>query len=397
MPLLNTLVAIKTGKLDVNAGSKDGKYPFFTCAKEPYAIDFYNYDCECVLVAGNGDLNVKYFEGKFNAYQRTYIVQAIDKNILDTRYLFHFLNGYVERLRVGSIGGVIKYIKLGHLTDIDISLPPLPVQRHIAKVLDQADQLRRQAKQMGTELNELAQSLFLEMFGDPVTNPKGWEISTMSKCLASPLRNGLSPSKSGNTEGKVFTLSCITRGKFNPSAYKECFFATSPDENKFAKVNDLLICRGNGNLKLVGCGRFSDTDQTDITFPDTIIAAKVNTEIIDPEYLEAIWNSQRVRQQVESGARTTNGTYKINQTVIESVDFPVPPRDLQAQYAEASRKIVVALDNNHLISADYEQLFHSLTQQAFNGQLKLPEHLREITAQQESHDHEQLCLSERMA
>lgn len=71
---LGDLVNIKTGKLDANASAVDGAYPFFTCSKEPLRISTYSYDCECVLVAGNGDLNVKYYNGKFDAYQRTYII-----------------------------------------------------------------------------------------------------------------------------------------------------------------------------------------------------------------------------------------------------------------------------------------------------------------------------------
>ena len=72
---VSDLTKIRTGKLDANASSEDGKYPFFTCSKEPLRISTYTYDCECVLVAGNGDLNVKYYNGKFDAYQRTYIIE----------------------------------------------------------------------------------------------------------------------------------------------------------------------------------------------------------------------------------------------------------------------------------------------------------------------------------
>ena len=68
---LGSLTRIRTGKLDANAADDNGKYPFFTCSKEPLSINTCSYDCECVLVAGNGDLNVKYYDGKFDAYQRT--------------------------------------------------------------------------------------------------------------------------------------------------------------------------------------------------------------------------------------------------------------------------------------------------------------------------------------
>ena len=84
---LGELTKIKTGKLDVNAGSDDGQYPFFTCATTPYKINNYAFDNEAILVAGNGDLNVKYYKGKFNAYQRTYVIQNKAPKILFMRYL----------------------------------------------------------------------------------------------------------------------------------------------------------------------------------------------------------------------------------------------------------------------------------------------------------------------
>ena len=87
---LGDLTQIKTGKLDANASSSDGEYPFFTCSKEPLKIATYSYDCECVLVAGNGDLNVKYYNGKFDAYQRTYIIEGNGDGRLFIPYLYLF-------------------------------------------------------------------------------------------------------------------------------------------------------------------------------------------------------------------------------------------------------------------------------------------------------------------
>ena len=80
---LGELTKIKTGKLDANASSEDGVYPFFTCSREPLRISSYSYDCECVLVAGNGELNVKYYNGKFDAYQRTYIIEALPDQLVE--------------------------------------------------------------------------------------------------------------------------------------------------------------------------------------------------------------------------------------------------------------------------------------------------------------------------
>lgn len=133
---VGNITKIKTGKLDANASSPDGKYPFFTCSKDPLKINTYSYDCECVLVAGNGDLNVKYYNGKFDAYQRTYIIEDNSNGLLYMPYLYYFLEGYIEELRKQSIGGVIKYIKLGNLTDALIELPSIEEQKYIVNLMD---------------------------------------------------------------------------------------------------------------------------------------------------------------------------------------------------------------------------------------------------------------------
>ncbi|MEE0334838.1 MAG: restriction endonuclease subunit S [Catenibacterium mitsuokai] len=87
---IGDITKIRTGKLDANAADENGKYPFFTCSKEPLKINTYSYDCECVLVAGNGDLNVKYYNGKFDAYQRTYIIEDDSDGLLFMPYLYFF-------------------------------------------------------------------------------------------------------------------------------------------------------------------------------------------------------------------------------------------------------------------------------------------------------------------
>ena len=129
--------SIKTGKIDVNAAVEDGAYPFFTCAREIYRINEAPYEGRVVLIAGNGDLNVKYYEGKFNAYQRTYFLTVLDETKLLPKYLFQFMEMYVEHLRKISIGTTIKYIKLGDLRDAAICVPPLAHQEKIVEMLEE--------------------------------------------------------------------------------------------------------------------------------------------------------------------------------------------------------------------------------------------------------------------
>ena len=173
------ITKIKTGKLDANASSADGKYPFFTCSKDPLKIDTYSYDCECVLVAGNGDLNVKYYNGKFDAYQRTYIIEDDSNGLLYMPYLYYFLERYIEVLRKQSIGGVIKYIKLGNLTEALIELPSIEEQKHIVSLMNISSELISLRKNIIDKLDALIKARFVEMFGDPVSNSQALPKATL--------------------------------------------------------------------------------------------------------------------------------------------------------------------------------------------------------------------------
>lgn len=131
---------ITTGKLDANAMVTHGDYPFFTCAKEHYWIDKYAFDTEALLVSGNG-ANVgyiHYYNGKFNAYQRTYVLSGFSNHI-------HFLKLYMarnlqERIRIEVNAGNTPYIVMGTLTEMDVFLPiDVSEQIKIAKILSDMD------------------------------------------------------------------------------------------------------------------------------------------------------------------------------------------------------------------------------------------------------------------
>ena len=163
---LGNLTKIRTGKLDANASSENGQYPFFTCSREPLKISTYSYDCECVLVAGNGDLNVKYYNGRFDAYQRTYIIEDNGSGKLYMPYLYYFMEGYIGELRKQAIGGVIKYIKLGNLTDALIKLPSIDEQKAIVDILARARHILNIRKEEIDNLDNLIKARFVEMFGN---------------------------------------------------------------------------------------------------------------------------------------------------------------------------------------------------------------------------------------
>ena len=221
---IGEITSIKTGKLDANAASENGVYPFFTCSKVPLWIDTYSYDCECVLIAGNGDLNVKYYNGKFDAYQRTYIIENDSAGILYMPYLFYFMQGYVEELRKEAIGGVIKYIKLCNLTEVIIDLPSIQKQQEIVAHLEKVSRVISEQKRQMEMLEVLIKSRFVEMFGDPISNPFSWSKVPLDECLES-IENGKSfvcnslPRAGGYPA--ILKLSAVTYGVYKPEENKK--------------------------------------------------------------------------------------------------------------------------------------------------------------------------------
>ena len=137
--MLGDLVEIKTGKLDANAAVEGGKYPFFTCSREIYAIDKFAFDCEAILLAGNnavGDFNVKHYAGKFNAYQRTYVITVNEKKKVLYRFLYFQMLKSPKKFKEQSVGAGTKFLKLGMIKELEIALPSLEEQQRIVSTMD---------------------------------------------------------------------------------------------------------------------------------------------------------------------------------------------------------------------------------------------------------------------
>ena len=155
-----------TGKLDSNAMEKNGKYPFFTCSQETFKINNYAFDCEALLLSGNnaaGKYSVKHYNGKFNAYQRTYVLTLREKG--NFRYFHFVLTNKLKKLRQMSIGTNTKYLTLGILDTIKIPFPPLPLQEKFAKIVEQIEKMKEILKKTNNYSDELFNSLANKAFG----------------------------------------------------------------------------------------------------------------------------------------------------------------------------------------------------------------------------------------
>jgi type I restriction enzyme S subunit len=364
---LGELVSVQTGKLDANASSPDGAYPFFTCAREPLRIADWKYDLDAILVAGNGDLNVKHYKGKFDAYQRTYILSSKDQNRVNTRYLYHFMDTYLETLRAQSIGGIIKYIKLGMLTDAPIPLPPLDKQKRIAVILDQADGLRRKRQRAIDRLNQLGQAIFYEMFGDPVAPDanNAERLADMAELINGD-RSSNYPSGDDIKDSGVLFLNTTNIKNGELDLAKSQFIA----EKKFASLSRGKLARHDLVITLRGtlgqCALFDCEFETGFINAQMMII-RCN-ETIMPRYLKEYISFPSVQKKLNS-ANTGSAVPQLTGTQMKEMQIIVPSLSEQKKFVAAvdAARTVLGASCSHCAGLD--NLFASLQHRAFQGEL----------------------------
>jgi len=306
---------------------------------------------------------------QMNCNQAVAIVRIDD--YLEPKFFLHWLKTPDSQAQMAGarVTQTISNLSLGQIKKLRIPLPPIAEQRRIVEILDQADSLRKKRAEANAKAERILPALFIKMFGDPATNPRGWDIVPLAEIAKGNIRNGLSPSYKGIFDGEVLTLSAITQGKFDTSAKKLAKFGIEPPRDKMVRSSDFLVCRGNGNLNLVGRGKFPDQDLENVLFPDTMIGVPVDLSIIQKDYLEIIWESESARTHIEQRARTTNGTHKINQKSLGDIPIMLPDITLQKEFSQAAAEVKNTLHNGSKNLTKLKTLFQNLLHRAFSGDL----------------------------
>lgn len=224
---LSEIASFKTGRLNSNAAIEGGKYPFFTCSKETFRTNTWSFDCECVLLAGNNanaEYPVKYFKGKFDAYQRTYVITANDPERLNIRYLYYCIELKLNLLKSLSTGSATRFLTKTILDNLEFQLPDKEVQDKIVDLLSNYDVLAENNSRRIAILEDMAQSLYREWFvrfrypgyqenleadGSPKLVdsplgkiPEGWEVKRLDDFVT--LQRGFDlPKKKRNEQGSI--------------------------------------------------------------------------------------------------------------------------------------------------------------------------------------------------
>jgi len=290
---------------------------------------------------------------------------------LDTNYLVHFLRTKQSHFERIARGATIKGLTREAVANLQLPLPPLREQRRIAAILDKADALRAKRRAALAKLDTLTQSIFLDMFGDPATNPKGWARIALSKLLedAEVFVDGdwvESKDQDPNGEVRLIQLADIGDGSYLDRSSRFLSKATAVRLRCTPlKVGDLLVARMPDPL-----GRaciFPGDKQEAVTVVDVCIIRPKNARP-DPVWLMCCLNSAGFRRQI---AREATGTTRkrISRGNLSRLKIIAPPHDQQQAFADRVARRESVRDRMAAGMAECDQLFSSLQHRAFRGEL----------------------------
>ncbi|MBR0631434.1 restriction endonuclease subunit S [Bacillus altitudinis] len=404
---LDELCSIKTGKLNANAADENGAFPFFTCSKDIYKINEFAFDGEAILLAGNGDFNVKYYSGKFNAYQRTYVLQNF---MCYGKYLFLYLLCTLDILTSNNRGSTIKYIRLSDLQEHLVCLPPINEQKRIAEKVELLLDKIEEAKQLIEEAKETFElrraSILDKAFRGELS--RKWRRTNVNIEDAEILYSKIKQSKRGKRKktkeinvdelryiipsnwkwvrlGDVFTITSggtpkrtvpefyagnipwVKTGEIKWNYIYESVEKITPDAiaNSSAKIlpkNSVLVAMyGQGLTR----GRASILG-VEATCNQAVCALLPNDYIL-PDFLYYYFMEgyQRFRQIAKGGNQEN-----LSATVISEFIFPLPPLEEQGVIVDIVQSIFTKESMmQEVIEMNIDHLKQSILSKAFRGEL----------------------------
>jgi len=275
-----------------------------------------------------------------------------------------------DRIKQGSTH---KTIYMPVAERFQVLLPPLSEQKRIAGILDQADGLRRKRQQALALTDQFLRSTFLDLFGDPVTNPKRWPVAKVSEFVrelegGKNIKTDDAPSES--TRHFILKVSAVTWGEFRPEESKPVPPNFVPPESYLVKTGDLLMSRAN-TRELIGATVFVHETPPDMILPDKIWRFVWRQPLkVTPHFVHALFNHHSVRAEMGRRASGTSGSMKnISKPKVLSMEMPLPPLDLQMKFAKVVEQLRRVRCSNLESGTEFDGLFNSLVQRSFRGEL----------------------------
>jgi type I restriction enzyme S subunit len=322
-----------------------------------------------ILIGMDGEFNrARWCGGKALLNQRVSRIAPSSRDI-DDGYLFYFLPAALKAIEQVTPFVTVKHLSVKQIRDIVVPLPPLPEQRRIAETLDKADALRAKRRAALVQLDTLTQSIFLDMFGDPATNPKGWPQVPIGD-HASKIGSGATP-RGGEESYKAAGITLIRSMNVRDGAFLRDGLAFIDDEQA-AQLEGVVVEADDVLLNITGA-----SVARVCRAPADVLPARVNqhvaiirsTATFNSHFLEQCLLSPSVKERLLKIARAGATREAITKSAIEQFRVIRPPRELQDQFAA---RVVASEETYRQMRAalgEMDSFFASLQHRAFRGEL----------------------------
>ncbi|MBB3838175.1 type I restriction enzyme S subunit [Runella defluvii] len=364
-----------------STGKKIIRIQNLTDPSKPY--NFTAYDIPEKYIVKDGDMLVSWsatidiFEWHNEpAYLNQHIFKVVFDHKKVDKYYFRFaLKQTIDSLTKFAQGSTMKHIVKGDFEKHKIPLPDLVEQQKIAYILSKAEALIQKRKDTINGLDELLKYTFLDMFGDPVKNPKGWEKGGMVEVITS-IKSGTSYAGAENKELEqnelgVLKISAVTDGVFKPKEFKAVSIDLITKQIIKCQKGMFLMSRAN-TKELVAACCIVPKDYPFLFLPDKLWSLSVNEQRANKIFLNALFKIESFRNVIrEKASGGHESMLNISMMKFLGLKLPIPPLLFQTQFAETVAKIEALKAKQEASLRELEQLYQSLMQRAFKGELDL--------------------------
>ncbi len=318
-----------------------------------------------ILISWSATLDIFVWNGT-DAWLNQHIFKVVfDKVEIDKNYFIYAIKNILDDMRKQVHGATMQHITKGKFDNLEIPLPPLATQKGIAEILDAADVLRRKDQELLKKYDELAQAIFIDMFGDPVKNEKGWEVIKLEN-VCNKITDGEHINPEIVPEGKPLIMAKDIR--FEGVDFSDYKRVSENDFIKFTKKCNpqkgdlILVSRG----ATIGRCCVVDTDKEFCIMGSTILI-KANQDL-NTSYLNQLFKIENFKNKLVN-VSSASAQQAIYISHVKELNIPIPPIEKQLNFHERLRAIKNQIIKSSDVMNQSNFLFNSLIQKAFKGEL----------------------------
>lgn len=356
-------------KRNAKYGKEVGEYPFFASSSVVTKyVDEPDYTKNKLVLGDGGTASINYAEKDFSCSDHCYILKPLDEEVLNCKYVYWYLYSNLRVLEAGFKGIGIKNISKTYIQNVEIPVPSKEEQDNIVTILDKADEIRTKKRLANDKLDEFLKSTFISMFGDPVKNDKDLPIAKVGD-LTTLVSSGSTPlggSSVYQEEGIMFIRSqnvLMNRFDFSDIAHisEEIYNSMARTQ---VKINDVLLNITGASIGRIH--RYMFKDKANVNQHVCIIRPIL--EKVSPVYIEyCIGNANYQHDILRQNSGATRQAFNFEQ--IKGFKIPLPNIEEQYKFAEIVEKVEAQKQKNEQVIEQMDNLFSSLSQRAFKGEL----------------------------